>query len=330
MKRQICFSLFLLSVFLYSSCQTQQLEKREKNKDGTALEIDSTNQQTNDLIPLIDLKAGIYYKNESSGLYGNGNNEIPSSHLISLTTKIEEIKPIGGKIGFLSIGMSNTAYEFKYFMRLVENDKNKSNYLHLCNGAQGGATADLWAEASSKAWNVLNERLQQSGLISDQVQIVWLKTAHKKPTTFMPDQNSDAVQLEKDIISIINILKEKFLNLKVIYLSSRIYAGYATSDLNPEPFAYESAFDVRNVILEQINGNQLLDLKTTPALVWGPYIWANGENKNSSGLNWSKSDYDTKDFTHPGRGAGIEKVGRILYEFFTTDELAKEFYYFKD
>lgn len=327
MKRQICYSLILLSVFLYSSCQTQQLEKRDK--DETLLEIDSSNQQTNDLIPLIDMKAGIYYKNKSGGLYGNGNNEIPASHFINLKNKIDEIKPIDGKIGLLSIGMSNTAYEFKYFMRLVENDGSKSNYLYLCNGAQGGVTADEWANSSSRSWGVLSQRINQTELTDDQIQIVWLKTAHRQPTTFMPDQNSDAVQLEKDIISIINILKEKFLNLKVIYLSSRIYAGYATSDLNPEPFAYESAFAVRNVILEQINGNQLLDLKTTPALVWGPYLWANGENKNSAGLNWSKSDYDTKDFTHPGRGAGIEKVGRILYEFFTTDELAKEFYYFK-
>lgn len=321
---------FLIIFFAaISFCQTKQVDNYtdQGKSNGDSITVDS--MRLDQMIPLIDMKNTDIYKGQQGGLYGNGSNEIPSSHFISLETKINEIKPIDGKIGLLSIGMSNTAYEFKYFMRLVQNDQSKSEFLYLCNGAQGGVTADAWADSTSRAWTVLEQRLSQKRLTYDQVQIIWLKTAHRQPKISMPDSNSDAAQLERDITSIIKILKEKFVNLKVIYLSSRIYAGYATSDLNPEPFAYESGFAVRNVILEQINGNRSLDLNTTPVLVWGPYLWTNGENKNSTGLNWSKSDYDPKDFTHPGRGTGIEKVGRILYEFFSTDALAKKFYYFK-
>ena len=42
--------------------------------------------------------------------------------------------------------------------------------------------------------------------------------------------------------TILNMAKERYPNLRVAYLSSRIYAGYATTPLNPEPYAYESAF----------------------------------------------------------------------------------------
>ncbi len=44
------------------------------------------------------------------------------------------------------------------------------------------------------------------------------------------------------IVMILNKLKKRFPNLRIAYLSSRIYAGYAKSALNPEPYAYESGF----------------------------------------------------------------------------------------
>lgn len=328
MKYLFKLGMIVIFISIIPLCQTKQTQNNSELEDSSVDSLTVDSLISNQMIPLIDMKINDTYKGQSGGLYGNGNNDIPSSHLISLKSKIDEVKPIDGKIGFLSIGMSNTAYEFKYFMHLVQNDNSKSEFLYLCNGAQGGVTADKWADSTSRAWTVLEQRLSQKKLTHDQVQIIWLKTAHRQPKISMPYPNSDAVLLEKDITSIINILKEKFLNLKVIYLSSRIFAGYATTDLNPEPFAYESGFAVRNVILEQINGNQSLDPKTSPVLVWGPYLWANGENKNSAGLIWSNSDYDSKDFTHPGKDSGVQKVGKLLFDFFTNDYLAKKFYYY--
>lgn len=42
-----------------------------------------------------------------------------------------------------------------------------------------------------------------------------------------------------------------FPNLRIAYLGSRIYAGYASSPRNPEPYAYEGAFAARRLILAQ-------------------------------------------------------------------------------
>jgi hypothetical protein len=41
------------------------------------------------------------------------------------------------------------------------------------------------------------------------------------------------------------------------YLDSRIYGGYATTALNPEPYTYEGAFLVRWLIQDQLKGNAL-------------------------------------------------------------------------
>ena len=49
-----------------------------------------------------------------------------------------------------------------------------------------------------------------------------------------------------------------FPNLKLVYFSSRVYAGYSngvgTPD-NPEPYAYEVGFAVKWAIGDQLNGN---------------------------------------------------------------------------
>ena len=42
--------------------------------------------------------------------------------------------------------------------------------------------------------------------------------------------------------------KQKWPNVRIAYVSSRIYAGYANTGLNPEPYAYEGAFAMRWVI----------------------------------------------------------------------------------
>jgi hypothetical protein len=60
----------------------------------------------------------------------------------------------------------------------------------------------------------------------------------------------------------------RFPNLRLVYVSSRIYAGYASSDLNPELYSYQGAFAVKWLIEKQMGG--------APWIAWGPYLWADG------------------------------------------------------
>jgi hypothetical protein len=103
-------------------------------------------------------------------------------------------------------------------------------------------------------------------------------------------------------------------------LSSRIYAGYAETPLNPEPHAYESAFAVRRVIAAQIAGQG----PARPWLAWGPYLWADGVKGRQDGLTWRREDL-APDGTHPSL-SGREKVARLLLEFFRSDPAARSWF----
>jgi len=133
-----------------------------------------------------------------------------------------------------------------------------------------------------------------------------------------------ARKLADGMAVILNMAKERYPNLRVAYLSSRIYAGYATTPLNPEPYAYESAFSVRWLIEEQIKGEPNLNYDAqkgqvkSPLLLWGPYLWADGvEPRKADGLVWKRQDL-AGDGTHPSK-SGRRKVAEMLLKFFKTD-----------
>ena len=94
--------------------------------------------------------------------------------------------------------------------------------------------------------------------------------------------------------------------------------------LNPEPFAYESAFSVKWMIENQINGTGNLSFDpasgVAPWISWGPYLWADGTAGRSDGFIWECSD-TAMDFTHPAT-SGEDKVAAELMAFFKTDPTA--------
>ena len=64
----------------------------------------------------------------------------------------------------------------------------------------------------------------------------------------------DARGLQADLRAIVRIMRVRYPNLKLVYLSSRTYGGYAITGLNPEPAAYDSAYAVRWLIQDRMSG----------------------------------------------------------------------------
>ena len=102
---------------------------------------------------------------------------------------------------------------------------------------------------ASKVWETADQRITPAGATPQQVQAIWLKQAEATPAQ-LGEFPKHAQVLTENEITILNLAQQRYPNLRIAYLSSRIYGGYAgTNMLNPEPYAYEGAFAVRDVIL---------------------------------------------------------------------------------
>ena len=289
---------------------------------------------TTGLIPLNDLKTG-FYKSFQGGLYPGGENNRPfihdslglllAQHIAPLDT-LGNIDPVRGKIVFLSVGMSNTTQEFSFFKSIADTDKAKNPKLIIVDGAQGGQTAAIISNPTASFWTVIEQRLHSAGVSNRQIQACWVKEADAGPTQQFPIH---ANTLRDELIAIVRIIKQKYANCRIVYISSRIYGGYATSTLNPEPYAYESGFSVKWVIEKQISGDTSLTYNgnspKAPWLSWGPYFWADGLSARSDGLIWEVTDFVTTDGTHPST-SGRKKVAEALLTFVKTDMTAKTWF----
>ena len=194
------------------------------------------------------------------------------------------------------------------------------------DGAQGGQTGARWADVASPLWAQVDARVAQAGLTAAQIQVAWMKQAEAGPAQ-LGEYPRHADVLRANLTTALGHLRRRFPNLRIVYLSSRIYAGYAKSALNPEPFAYESAFAVRRLIQDQIAGHAALNFTASrgpvksPLLLWGPYLWADGTTPRAAGaLTYEPADFGD-DGTHPS-DSGRAKVARALLDFFKTDPTA--------
>jgi hypothetical protein len=275
--------------------------------------------------PLDDLGPGTY-QGQQGGLYPNGENQRPPAHDAAGRAISEAIAPINNRIVLISIGMSNATQEFSRFVPLAMSYPGRNPALRVVDCAVGGQTAPIVADPNSPYWITVRQRLQQAGVDSTQVRAAWVKEAIAGPTLPFP---SDAIELQGYLRTIAMVLKDKFPNLELAYYASRIYAGYATgvSQLNPEPFAYQSGFSVKWLVAAQIAGTDPglnYDPQSGPVeapwLAWGPYLWADGLVPRSDGLIWECADFQN-DGTHPA-DSGRAKVANLLLDFFTSDPTA--------
>ena len=288
------------------------------------------------IAPLPDLGPGEYLPGVPGGLYPGGQNTRPPAHLAAgLAIAADEIEPrnaagaidlANGRIGMISIGMSNTTQEFDggpgAFKPRADADPARNPRLEIVDGAQAGQGASDWVSPGAQSWSVLAQRLQQANVAPAQVQVAWIKQAEGGPGPTYGGYPAHVEALQDDMRAIVTILVDKYPNVRLAYLSSRTRAYTQNfSTLNPEPFAWESGLAVRGLIGEQLGGSPALAFvqpgAEAPWLSWGPYLWADGTTPRSDGFTWQCSD-TVGDFTHPST-SGETKVADQLLAFFKTD-----------
>jgi hypothetical protein len=286
--------------------------------------------------PLTEMTAEDKYNGEDGGLYGGGKNEPPAGHQAAAKKETAQIVPRDkegkpakdGKIVLISISMSNWTQEFSMFKQVADKDPDKSPLVTIVDCAQGGQTMARWADPKANPWSVAEQRLTQAAVTPAQVQVAWIKLANAGP---MGELAEHGKRLQKDTVAVLQNARARFPNLHIVYLESRIFAGYGTGGLNPEPYAYEGAFVVRWLIQDQIKGDQELNYDASrgtvkaPLLLWGAYLWGDGLTpRKADELVWKREDLGG-DGIHPS-DAGRRKVAELLLKFCKTDANVKSWF----
>ena len=288
-------------------------------------------------VPMDQLGTGMYL-GYMGGLYPGGSNTIPAGHLASGISIANGIQPLDsngspsstGKYVLLSLGTSDANYEFNRFIQYGTNETTINPNLVMVEGAMGAEALDtlLGTEGNAFWSNITNWALPESGVTSQQVVAIWLEPEDSHPPGMFP---SDMNQMHSELLTLIPNLLVRFPNLKLLYLSSRTYAGYSNPVKDTsEPYAYDQGYALQATIADQINGNPALNFDpklgpvVAPWISWENYKWGNGMTQHD-GLVWGCQDFRFDGYHVTA--SGEDKVSGLLLNFLKTDPTAAPWFY---
>jgi hypothetical protein len=287
---------------------------------------------TTPVTAITDLGTGTYLGYEA-GLYPNGSNVRPAQHDSDGVGFANAIGPLdsngkpssSGIYAMVGIGESTAQDVFGKFLPIAVANPQKNSKLVIVNAAQGGATPANLTALSSAYWStILNNYIPDAGITANQVVVVWFEDSDGIDSGTFP---SDITTMQTEYETIAQQVLLAFPNVKLMYFSSRIYAGYANgvSTVNPEPYAYEAGYAVKWAIGDQINGAANLNYNpnngpvVAPWIDWGPYYWSNGMLGRNDGLVYTCQDL-ASDGTHPSQAFGDLKVANLILQYFLHDD----------
>lgn len=278
------------------------------------------------ILPLSDRDVGNpahwYQTTGEPGLYPGGLNLPSGLHLAYGETQSGLIAALPSAtvaaaapaIGVVAVGMSNTNQEWgRFSWRSIAGAHHQPRVV-LVDAAQGGMDAPTMDQPTDPYWLFFDQRVAAAGLGLDQIQVVWLKQSIGGTPIPYP---SGAETLRDQLAGIVDVLRNRCPNLRVVYLSSRIWG-------NNEPWNFETAFAVKWLIADQAS-QIATGTASGPWLAWGPYLWADGVNPRGDGLFWDPEVHLEGDGTHPA-AAGEDQVADLLLDFFTTDPRAARWF----
>ena len=267
-------------------------------------QIQCSNDSTG-LIPLVDLGAG-YYMGHQGGLFPGGNNTIPLAHKkkgIGISKALKPLDTLGnvnyeeGKIIFLGLGASLASNAFNAYIDSVKiyDFEGMNNCLDVKGLFFGGKDLDQMIDFENNSyWESVNDKMISRGDTYEQVQVIWVLQQSFEDTTAEFNVYYDSV-INK-FVTLMQVLKDTFPNLKQVFLSGVHYMGYMDPlhfryDAFVEPHGYWGNIVIKELIAKQIMGDPALRY-TGPHpnaawISWGPNFWADGKNPRAyDGLTW--------------------------------------------
>jgi hypothetical protein len=306
---------------------------------------DCSNTSTGN-IPLNDLGEHTFMGYQG-GLYPGGANVMPFDHSAAGNQIGKSIKPLNadgavdwenGVVIFAAFGASTAGNTFGTFKKLVKQDTTgKYNpclaFVDLTFGGKGLET--MQPPGQHWYWYAMQDSvLAPAGFTREQVQIAWMKSGSKDDSIVEFPLQADSIY-QKYVRAVIR-LKDSFPNLKILYLTSHAYGGYAGEESNNveiagEPASYYGGFSVKWLIEDQINGDVTLKFSNpgaeAPWMAWAPYYWADGTTpRETDGLTWECSDYSLYGGGFHLSNEGKEKEANMLIQFLYNDASSKKWF----
>jgi len=292
---------------------------------------------TNTPITPIDVLGTGTYLGYEGGLYPDGSNIRPAgqdSYGVTLADQIQPldadgtVDPINGKEVIVLMGESTVHVEAAQIVLDMMADPAKNSHVVVVNGGQGNGTASEFDDVNSPFWTTItNYILPNAGVTANQVVAIWFEPTDILYSGTFP---TDVANVTTEIEDIMRDQLVLFPNVKLSYLSSRIYAAYSnglTQKTNPEPYAYEEGWSVKWAIEDQLDGDPNLNYNPSlgpvkaPWMSWASYYWGNGLTPRPDGLVWTCQDF-VPDGVHPSTPLGAENVANEVVNFFETDDSA--------
>jgi len=291
------------------------------------------------LVPVNDLGVEAYRYGYFGGLYDDGTSIMAPDHFAIGMKMAENIVPRdangnpspNGKVVFIAVGFDETQKIMSAMQSMAADDvRVNHDNLVMVNAALPRLDGFAWVPPMSPPLysSIRNIIMPPLGVTPQQVQVAWVQLVTNNPARPLPPADADAYRLKGEYAAAVRQLKIEYPNLQIAYLSSRVYGGYATTTWNPEPFAYESAYSVRWLIMRQVEeertgmtwDTRVADINPlegiAPWLQWGPYLWAN-TTPRSDGLSWQPDDFNADGETLSPKGAN--KGGALLLDFLLHD-----------
>jgi hypothetical protein len=284
-------------------------------------------------IPLIDLGTNTFV-GDTGGLYPGGKNLPSGTYALDLYKACKSIVPLdtfgrvnnNGRVLFISLGGSTCGHNMRQLKTQTEHNpltNSKLILLNCCNGS-GEASLNSIMNPNDPYWDHVTQLVQGSGGSYKQVQLIYLESDDSTIHSYWPGR---ANTVKKDLENCLRVFKQKFPNIKVVYVLGRTRTFGNLAQWNREPSPYYMGWGCKWAIEDQINGVPGTQYKgknaVAPMLTWGWYEWADTFPRKTDGFYWLESE--TKDGLHATPEAQ-DTLATRFQNFLFTDKYASTWY----
>jgi hypothetical protein len=226
-----------------------------------------------------------------------------------LSFRLRLVKPKRKKIPIVLIGASTPSQIFEELVKL-NTSLTDCVFIHAGHGAQD---VNDYLNLASPGWQTINSAIPAAGFtFSDIKWIITCQEDLKSDSNVFPDAPLALKDLE---ISLINLFKSKFPNLKVIDIFSRLNAHTIDPVAYKQfvsPSDYNNCFSAKWVVESTFATNHLLNG------VWvtdAPSMWTDGETVRSDGFAIKYSWFKTDGSPHLALGEGRTYLANWLFNY---------------